>query len=151
MFSKALDMTIREATPDDSAVLLQLLDQLGYPTLTLEDTRSNLRKHRDPDYCILVGEIDGHVVAFITLHVFHVLHWRAPFGRISSFCVEEGFRSKGAGRQLLHAGEEWLQAKGCAKIEVTSNARRIRAHQFYLNLGYSEDSRRFTKYLKGNK
>jgi len=142
-------MTIREATLDDGPALLQLLDQLGYPNLNLEDTRINIQRHREPGYCILVGEIDGHVIAFITLHVFNVLHWSAPFGRISSFCVEEGFRSKGAGRLLLHAGEEWLQANGCWKIEVTSNARRIRAHQFYLNLGYAEDSRRFTKYLKG--
>lgn len=141
-------MTIRAATDNDSPAIQRLLEQLGYPELRLEDIRHNLEKHRDPDYRILVAEMDHHVVAFIALHCFHLLHWREKIGRISSFCVEEGFRSKGVGRQLLHAGEEWLYGKGCAKIEVTSNARRLRAHQFYLNLGYTEDSRRFVKYRK---
>jgi GNAT superfamily N-acetyltransferase len=141
-------MIIREATPSDAMVIQQLVEQLGYPHITLEDTQRNLHNHRDPDYQVLVGEMDGHVVAFIALHCFHVMHWKETMGRISTLCVEEGFRSKGIGRQLLHAGEEWLRSKGCGKIELTSNAHRIRAHQFYLNLGYIDDSRRFVKYLK---
>jgi len=141
-------MTIRIAIDTDSPAIQRLLEQLGYPDLALEEIQRKLEEHRDPDYRILVAEIDGHVVAFIALHCFHLLHWRERIGRISSFCVEDGFRSKGVGRQLLHAGEEWLYGKGCVKIEVTSNARRLRAHQFYLNLGYTEDSRRFVKYRK---
>lgn len=144
-------MIIRVATPEDCPAILRLLEQLGYPAITLADTRKNLERHLTPGYRVLVAEIDGHVVAFIALHVFHLLHWVEPFGRISSFCVEDGFRSKGVGRQLLHAAEEWLITQGCGKIEVTSNARRIRAHQFYLKLGYTEDSRRFVKYLKKKK
>lgn len=141
-------MIIRAATPNDGAAIQRLLEQLGYPDISLQDTQRNLNHHNDPDYRVLVGEIEGHVVAFIALHCFNLMHWKEKMGRISAFCVEDGFRSKGVGRQLLHAGEEWLSSKGCAKIEVTSNARRIRAHQFYLNLGYTEDSRRFVKYLK---
>jgi N-acetylglutamate synthase-like GNAT family acetyltransferase len=141
-------MNIREAKPTDSPAIQQLLEQLGYPDLSLEDTRRNLENHKRPDYTVLVAEIDGHVVAFISLHCFHLMHGKEKIGRISAFCVEDGFRSKGVGRQLLHAGEEWLFGKGCAKIEVTSNSRRIRAHQFYLTRGYAEDSRRFVKYHK---
>lgn len=141
-------MNIRPATPADAPAIALLLEQLGRPDISLEDTLTNLKRHEHPDYHVLVGEIDGHVVAFISLHCFHLMHWREKLGRISSFCVEEGFRSQGVGRQLLHAGEEWLRSHGCERIEVTSHTRRIRAHQFYLSLGYIEDSRRFVKYLK---
>ncbi|MBL7851738.1 MAG: GNAT family N-acetyltransferase [Cyclobacteriaceae bacterium] len=141
-------MIIRAAIPSDGPAIQRLLEQLGYPDLSLEDTLRNLGNHQQADYHVLVGEMEGHVAAFIALHCFHLMHWKEKMGRISAFCVEEGFRSKGLGRQVLHAGEEWFRARGCAKIEVTSNARRIRAHQFYLNLGYIEDSRRFVKYLK---
>ena len=141
-------MIIRVATASDAPAVQRLLEQLGYPNLSLDDTKRNLSHHHDPNYQVLVGEIETHVVAFIALHCFHLMHWKEKMGRISAFCVEEGFRSKGVGRQMLHAGEEWLRSKGCAKIEVTSNARRVQAHQFYLNLGYTEDSRRFVKYLR---
>ena len=141
-------MIIRKATSMDGPAIQQLLEQLGYPDVTLDDTKRNLSQHQGEDYQVLVGEIEGHVMAFIALHCFHLMHWKEKMGRISSFCVEDGFRSKGAGRQVLLAAEEWFRTRGCAKIKVTSNARRIRAHQFYLNLGYIEDSRRFVKYLK---
>lgn len=42
--------------------------------------------------------------------------------------------------------EKFLEARGCEKFEVTSNARRTRTHGFYLKNGYVEDSRRFVKY-----
>lgn len=141
-------MTIREATPTDGPAVQQLLEQLGYPNLTLDDVRRNLAAHQHDGYRVLVAEMDRHVVGFIALHSFHLMHWAKKIGRISAFCVEEGFRSKGVGRLLLHAGEEWLVTQGCEKLEVTSNTRRIRAHQFYLKLGYVEDSRRFVKYIK---
>lgn len=141
-------MIIRTATMSDGAAIQRLLEQLGYPDFTLEETQKNLRHHQDASYRVLVAEIDGHVVAFIALHCMHLMHWKEAMGRVSAFCVEEGFRSKGVGRQLLHAGEEWLFGQGCAKVELTSNARRVRAHMFYLSLGYIEDSRRFVKYRK---
>lgn len=141
-------MIVRPAMLTDSPAIQGLLEQLGYPKLSLEDTRKNIQNHNNPGYRILIAAIDGHVVAFISLHTFHLMHWTGMIGRISAFCVEDGFRSKGVGRQLLHAGEQWLFDQGCVKIEVTSNARRVRAHQFYLNLGYTEDSRRFVKYRK---
>lgn len=140
-------MTVRDATDSDSPAVQRLLDQLGYD-LPLDIVRDNIRAHQEPGYRILVGVIDGHVMAFISLHCFKLMHWKEMVGRISAFCVDEGFRSKGVGRQLLHAAEEWMTSCGCAKLEVTSNTRRLRAHEFYLGLGYVEDSRRFVKYLK---
>lgn len=140
-------MTIRDATDSDGPAVQRLLDQLGYD-LSLDVVRNNIKSHRLAGYRLLVAEIDGHVVAFISLHCFQLMHWKEMIGRISAFCVEEGFRSKGVGRQLLHAAEEWMVSRGCAKMEVTSNARRLRAHEFYLNLGWVEDSRRFVKYIK---
>jgi GNAT superfamily N-acetyltransferase len=141
-------MTIRVATRSDSASIKHLLAQLGYPDITLEEAERNIAKHQSEGYACLVAEIDDRVVGFIALHCFDLLHWKEKIGRISSFCVADSYRSKGIGGMLLDAGEEWLIANGCAKIEVTSNARRTRAHQFYLNLGYVEDSRRFVKYPK---
>ena len=41
-----------------------------------------------------------------------------------------------------------LRAAGCGLVEVTSNAKRLRAHAFYERLGYERTSHRFAKQLQ---
>lgn len=139
-------MVIRRARLTDASAVSSLLAQLGYPDLDSDDAKDKIRIHKQPGYCMLVGEVKGKVIGFISLHWFELAHWKGKMGRITSFCIDENFRSKGIGAQLLEAGETLLRRQQCIKIEVTSNHRRVRAHEFYLRLGYTEDSRRFVKY-----
>ena len=138
-------MVIRRAKKADAVRICSLLAQLGYPDFDSKITAERIRVHRQPGYAMLVAEMNGVVVAFISLHWFELAHWKEKFGRITSFCVDESCRSQGIGTLLLKAGEAILTRKKCNKIEVTSNNRRTRAHQFYLGAKYQEDSRRFTK------
>ncbi len=139
-------ITIRRAKIKDAAIISSLLAQLGYPDLDKGDTENKIRAHKQSGYCLLVGEVNGRVIGFMSLHWFELAHWKGKMGRITSFCIDENFRSKGMGSRMLRAGEEELIKQGCIKIEVTSNQQRTRAHEFYLRLGYTEDSRRFVKY-----
>ena len=140
-------MEIREANIHDAAAIQRLLVQLGYPDLLEESVEKKIETYSKNNYAVLVVELDHNVVGFTSLHWFEIFHSKGMIGRISSFCIDELFRSQGLGRQLLEEAEIFLARKGCAKLEVTSNIRRIRAHEFYLQRGYGEDSRRFTKYL----
>lgn len=140
-------MVIRPAQPQDSKFVKDLLAQLGYSDLSLDDVDEKIKSHTLPGYAMLVIEDNGVVVGFIALHWFELAHWKGKMGRITSFCIEEKVRSQGIGLSLLKAGEEILREAGCAKLEVTSNQRRQRAHEFYLKNGYVEDSKRFVKYL----
>jgi GNAT superfamily N-acetyltransferase len=139
-------MKIRQAEANDAEKIKGLLTQLGYPDINFESVKLKIEQHTNPDYTLLVAEVEGEVAAFISLHWFELMHWQGKMGRISAFCVDENFRSKGIGKKLLDEAEKLLWSKGCAKIEVTSNARRTRTHEFYLGLGYKEDSRRFVKF-----
>jgi GNAT superfamily N-acetyltransferase len=141
-------MIIRQATSADSTGIKSLLAQLGYPGLTEDEVKAKIKTYTSGSYNLLVTEVDGEVIAFISLHVFEIFHSKGLIGRISAFCVDENFRSKGIGAKLLQAAEDFFIKSGCSKIEVTSNAKRTRTHQFYLNLAYEEDSRRFVKYVK---
>lgn len=142
-------MIIRQATITDAPAIRSLLSQLGYPDFTIEQVREKIIAYEKDSYRLLVGEMDHQVVAFIALHWFDLLHWKGKAGRITSFCVEEKFRSQGIGQKMIAHSEKLMFDEGCIKLEVTSNQRRKRAHEFYLNLGYIEDSRRFVK-LKNN-
>ncbi|MEP7128633.1 MAG: GNAT family N-acetyltransferase [Chitinophagales bacterium] len=140
-------MIIRPAKISDSAAIQLLLDQLGYPIFDEQEVVEKINLHQQPGYCILIAEIENKVVGFISMHWFELMHWKGRLGRFTSFCIDEMFRSKGVGQALLKEGEAFLIKQGCVKLEVTSNLKRTRTHEFYLKAGYVEDSRRFVKVL----
>jgi GNAT superfamily N-acetyltransferase len=138
---------IRHATPADASAVKNLLIQLGYPQLTVEETNQKISLYSQENYALLVIEVDREVAGFISLHWFDIFHSTGKIGRMSAFCVDETKRAQGLGKKLLKAAEDYLIAQGCSKLEVTSNEKRIRTHKFYADCGYIEDSRRFVKYI----
>ena len=59
--------------------------------------------------------------------------------------VDEKYRGKGIGAQMVREAERLLAAKGCQLVEVTSNNRRTDAHRFWQSNGYELTSSRFAK------
>jgi GNAT superfamily N-acetyltransferase len=143
-----IQLGIRPVELRDAPALRNLLEQLGYRDFTIGQTEDRIQLHQAASYAMLAGTVNERVVAFAALHWFHLAHWHGSMGRITAFCVDADFRSQGVGQQLLAASESFLFAKGCLKLEVTSNERRDKAHQFYRKAGYAEDSKRFVKYAK---
>jgi N-acetylglutamate synthase-like GNAT family acetyltransferase len=146
-FIVILIMVFRQATIQDVTSIKALLAQLGYPDLTVDEVKEKIEAYAREHYYLIVSEIDKKVVGFVALHWIEVMHFQGKLGRITAFCVDENFRSKEIGTRMLAASESFLQQQGCFKIEVASNIRRNRSHKFYLERGYVEDSKRFTKYF----
>ena len=140
-------MSIRKATPQDADALVPLLEQLGYSSLDTTVIAEKITAYSQNNDCVFVYELEGQVVAFIALHVFEIFHSPGRVGRIAAFCVDEHHRSKGIGIEMLNASEQYFRAKGCRRVEVTSNNRRTQAHRFYLHRGYVEDSKKFVLYF----
>jgi N-acetylglutamate synthase-like GNAT family acetyltransferase len=138
-------ITIRHAKQSDAVSVQELLCQLGYPDFTLQEVQEKIASHDKAHYRVLVAEVEDRVVGVASLHWFEMLHRKGLLGRITAFCVHEDFRSRGIGQELLKACEVVLRDAGCERLEVTSNLKRAKAHQFYLKSGYLEDSLRFIK------
>jgi ribosomal protein S18 acetylase RimI-like enzyme len=143
-----MNIHLRAAVLADAPRIKTLLAQLGYPDLEMKAVEEKIISYQKENYRLFVTEVDNQVVAFISLHWFELMHWKDKFGRITSFCVDEKCRSLGLGKEIMDYVEKFLFDQGCIKIEVTSNNRRTRAHDFYLKLGYIEDARRFMKMRK---
>lgn len=138
-------LAIRDARPGDAEPAAALIRALGYE-VGAADVRKRLaalRKSGDGALAAVRGDLAG----LITLHVTPVLHRPRPVGRITLLVVAEEARGQGIGAALVAAAEQWLAAKGCGLIEVTSNRKRLRAHNFYERLGYDRTSYRFAKAL----
>jgi GNAT superfamily N-acetyltransferase len=136
-------MNFRSAVENDAPAILQLVRQLGYHLLDETGILAKMRSYSSADNAIMVGEIEGVVVGFISLHIFEIFHSPGKAGRITAFCVDENFRSQGVGIAMLKESEQYFRSHGCTKVEVTSNMRRSATHAFYIKRGYSEDSKKF--------
>jgi GNAT superfamily N-acetyltransferase len=140
------NFTIRAAHTADASVLQELLCQLEHP-LSQAEVLEKINQYNLPQYHLLVIEVDSTVVGLASLHWYDVFYDVGYIGRITAFCVDQKFRSKGIGQKLLQAAEDYFLQHQCIRIEVSSNERRAGAHRFYLANGFTINSKRFIKHL----
>ena len=139
-------MNIRGATHADATEIHSLLEQLDHP-LSEKEVITKIHTYTLPYYHLLVVEIENKVMGFAALHWYDVFYDPGYVGRITAFCIDREFRSRGIGRILLKAAEVFFRNKGCIRIEVSSNERRTGAHRFYLQNHFIVNSKRFIKLL----
>ncbi len=144
------DAAIRQAEPEDTARVAELLTQLGYP-VTADEVAGRLAYWRgDPLGRVLVAEHDGQVIGCLSVHAIPYLERTGRWARIVSLVVDGAARRSGVARSLMEAAEETARQWGCLAVEVTSSRRRDDAHAFYKRLGYADAcdaSARFFKVL----
>lgn len=142
-----MNILTRPAAAADGAALVELLRQLGYPGTDAFIAR-RLRQLADhPDALLLVAEADGVVLGFISLHFMPQLALAGDFCRVSYLCVAEQARGLGIGARLEALAVTEAHKRGCDRIELHSNARRVDAHRFYARLGYMESPKYLMKKL----
>jgi ribosomal protein S18 acetylase RimI-like enzyme len=139
-------LIIRDARPSDIDALVGLIVALGY-AVTAAELRKRLALLKKAGQHVLVADRGG-AIGVLTTSTMQVLHRPRPVGRISMMVVAEAARSGGVGAALVGEAEARLKAAGCGLVEVTSNAKRLRAHAFYERLGYERTSIRLAKQLQ---
>ncbi len=136
---------VRVARPKDAEAIATLITALGYE-LTAADVRKRLAALRKEGGEALVVE-RGALLGIVTIANLTVLHRPLAVGRLTLLVIDESARGQGLGKALVAEAEARLKARGCGTIEVTSNRKRARAHEFYESLGYERTSYRFAKAL----
>lgn len=131
-----LACTVRPAQPKDCDAMAYLAVQLGYEC-TGREVQQRLSEMQDPThFAVFVAELDdGQLAGWIGAYLFQSVE-TGSCAEINGMVVEQSIRSRGIGRALLHAAEEWGRSFGCNEISVRSNVKRDRAHQFYAKNGY---------------
>jgi len=129
-------IVVRPLRPADVTKISELAKQLGSAS-TETQTRKRLSEMQDSSqFAVYVAAIGAHRIAgWIGAYVFRSVQ-TAPCVEISGLVVDERLRSKGIGKLLLAAIEEWSQMIGCNIVSVRSNVIRQDAHRFYLNNCY---------------
>lgn len=141
------DVTVRPALSSDAASLATLLGQLGYPTDTASMLARLGRMDTERDL-VLVAIVGDEVCGTATLHMSPRLRSDTPVARMSSLVVAEALRGHGIGERLVQAVEAEAVRRGCAQLDLVSEAYRDRAHAFFRRLGYEEVSHRSRHFAK---
>lgn len=93
---------------------------------------------------------DGRIVGTYQLTFISGLSLRATRrAQVESVRVARDLRGQGLGRAMVRDAERRARAAGCGLIQLTTNAGRTRAQEFYEGLGYVASHVGFKKPLQG--
>jgi len=141
-------MSIRPSKESDEASVYDLITLLMGFFLDRESFHNVFVQNLHDDTVLYyVAESDGCVVGFASLHIEPQLHHAGLVGEIQELIVQETFRGKGTGAQLVSRLEQEAQKRGCVSIEVTTKNYRIDAQRFYEQVGFTRTHVNFTKNL----
>ncbi|MET3370826.1 GNAT family N-acetyltransferase [Arthrobacter sp. M2012083] len=146
LFTAAVErgtFTLRRARKGDLPRILALLadDQLGATRESTDDVAPYERAFdaidADPAHLLVVGELDGDVVATFQLSYIPGLSrkgsWRA---QIEAVRVSETLRGQGVGVRMIQWAIDQARERGCSLVQLTTDKSRVSAHRFYERLGF---------------
>jgi GNAT superfamily N-acetyltransferase len=144
-----MNLEIRPATEKDLPRLLTLYGQLDMDSgesLSLAKAQKLFRRMKDyPDYRIYIALEKGFPVGTFALLIMDNLgHGGKPSAILENVIVRKDFRSRGIGRQMVAWALSLCSEKGCYKLSLSSNRKRLDAHRFYEKLGFQQQGISFS-------
>jgi ribosomal protein S18 acetylase RimI-like enzyme len=92
---------------------------------------------QDPDNGLFVAEVEGAVVGtFQRTIIQHVAYRGGKVAQIENVMVDPAARGRGVGLAMMRWAIDEARARGCYRVQLTSNKARTRAHRFYERLGF---------------
>lgn len=92
---------------------------------------------------VLVAVKDEKVVGLLS-YIFRIISGKIVVDRkvmfIESLVVDEKYRSRGIGRELLNRAKEIYKEKGCDSLELQVNAKNVKVWEMYKKYGFREKS-----------
>jgi RimJ/RimL family protein N-acetyltransferase len=148
---------VRPASPADARALVALAEAVGREPegwilatdtwRSVGDERRYLKTvQRHPDAAVFVAEIDGQVVARLSLA-------RDPHPASShvadlGLMVAEGYRRRGIGKTLLDEGVAWARSAGVRKLELHVFPWNEAALRLYESFGFEREGYRKQHYAR---
>lgn len=120
----ATESTVREAGADDveavATAVESLLLELGGRRPERSDLETEVRAHLDdPDGAsVLIAEAGGEVVGLLSASWQRAIHVPGVYATIQDLWVDEAWRSRGVGAELVEAIASQARTRGVSRLEV---------------------------------
>ena len=140
-------MHIRNATYKDAPAIRTLLEALGYKTsISMLVDQLEILFNRD-GHEVFVCEFRKEVIGFVSVHYLPQLAFDGGLMIISYLSADEDSKDVNVAKELETYITNLARSKKCERIQVHCLDWRTPAHQFYLQQGYQEYPKYFTKRL----
>jgi len=144
------NLKIRRADERDLSVLLMLAEEF-MPELeaTREKRMEILRKAlRNPDYELVVAELDDETAGFIDQWIIHDFAHGAKLSYIQNLYITSKHRRKGIGSKLLEEIIRSTENKGVLEIHIVTEFENKPAINLYRQHGFVEESLQLEREFK---
>ena len=128
-------LEFRQASTADEADLIALWRSCGLVRKWNDPAKDIAFATSGRHSTILAARLDGKLVASVM--VGHDGHR----GTVYYVSVDPGHQSKGYGKQVVRAAEDWLKHKGVWKLNLLIRAENKQVRGFYEHLGYQVEDR----------
>lgn len=137
------EITIRQATSDDLAEIMQLYAQPQYDDGSVLDTESATsifeRTNQYPFYKFFVARDASDVLGVYSLLVMDNLgHLGSKSAIVEGVAVAPQAQGEGVGAAMMKHAVQIARECGCYKLVLSSNLKRKGAHAFYERLGFRQ-------------
>ena len=123
-------LRIRPCMRDEREAIVALWRAAGLTRPWNDPQRDLDRKLADSPWGMLVGELEGSVVATV------MVGYDGHRGSVNYLAVEPALRGQGIGTALMDHAEALLLDRGCPKINLSVRADNVEAGRFYAKRGY---------------
>ncbi|HET7416268.1 MAG TPA: GNAT family N-acetyltransferase [Solirubrobacterales bacterium] len=116
--------TVREGGADDveavAAAVDSLLEELGGRMPSRAEMEAEVQALLDDPQggSVLIAEADGEVVGALTASWQRAIHVPGVYATIQDLWVDEAWRSRGVGAELVEAIASQARARGVSRLEV---------------------------------
>jgi ribosomal protein S18 acetylase RimI-like enzyme len=127
------DLHIRVYQPDDQARVIALWQDCGLTRPWNDPVKDIERKLAEQPDGLLVGELDGRIVASA------MVGYDGHRGWVNYLSVDPALQGRGFGAALMRHIESLLLARGCPKLNLQVRQGNDAVLGFYARLGYGDD------------
>jgi ribosomal protein S18 acetylase RimI-like enzyme len=144
------NLKVRRADERDIPVLLLLAGEfMSEVEATQEKRMKILRKAlRNPDYELVVAELNGEIIGFIDQWIIHDFAHGAKLSYIQNLYITSKHRRKGIGGRLLEEIIRSAENKGVLEIHVVTEFENKPAISLYRKHGFVEESLQLEREFK---
>lgn len=129
-----MDLLIRQLGPDEIREALPLVKKLNHD-ISMEDLDQRLTEMLKEDYHCVGVFVDERCIAVAGYWIGHRF-WSGKYLEIDNFIVDEEYREKGIGSNLVDWIEAMAREINCRFVVLDAYTTNRPSHRFYYRKGY---------------